>query len=528
MSGFAFDFDELDQKLPDARRVRVWAVSDVHTDMKQNMVWIANLSTTAHTDDVLVLAGDVSNKVEEVEATLTACKQRFSRVFFVPGNHDLWVGRGKRGSPPPEDSLGRLRRLQGLCRALGVETAPGKVPGVSGGLLVVPLLSWHHPQWDTEPEIEGWGGVRAPEQVVSDFALTAWPEPLSILDGSVAHAVDAVNDEVFDEAELVRNRRSYASVLTFSHFLPRLELNPEKRYLTAPMLAKAVGSSYLKDRVERLRPDMHVFGHTHFGLDMVVDGIRYLQAPLAYPTERELRATTVALGGFPALDPRPCLVWDSVSGWAPAYRGAWSEYYARYGRRPEVTTVLPQYVATSLTPHSETCRVGWIRGRAPAWLFGPRAHREAEALMAVREVRRLVAKQHELPESVQPQSIEVSDCQKLHMEGKCRILDIRRDADTPANGMRITGSVAMPHPSLTETFPSRPDDELIEFCERLMDHEGPLVIVGLAAACSDCVEAALLLAWLLRLRPRDLRILRGGLRAWVSQGGAVSPALQGH
>jgi hypothetical protein len=45
----------------------------------------------------------------------------------------------------------------------------------------------------------------------------------------------------------------------------RLELLPEKRFLFFPNLAKVVGSTLLGERVEALRPDVHIFGHTHFG-----------------------------------------------------------------------------------------------------------------------------------------------------------------------------------------------------------------------------------------------------------------------
>jgi len=71
--------------------------------------------------------------------------------------------------------------------------------------------------------------------------------------------------------------------------VPRVELCPEKRFLTLPSLAKAVGSRPLGERVARLRPDAHVFGHTHFGWDATLDGTRYLQAALAYPEERGYR-----------------------------------------------------------------------------------------------------------------------------------------------------------------------------------------------------------------------------------------------
>ena len=40
---------------------------------------------------------------------------------------------------------------------------------------------------------------------------------------------------------------------------------------------------------------MHVFGHTHFGWDMQLDGVRYIQAALAYPYERELRMRSLTV-----------------------------------------------------------------------------------------------------------------------------------------------------------------------------------------------------------------------------------------
>ena len=66
-------------------------------------------------------------------------------------------------------------------------------------------------------------------------------------------------------------------IISFSHFLPRYELLPEKRFLVYPKLPKASGSIYLQKRVATLKPDLHIFGHTHIGWDMTLDGIRYMQ-----------------------------------------------------------------------------------------------------------------------------------------------------------------------------------------------------------------------------------------------------------
>lgn len=49
-------------------------------------------------------------------------------------------------------------------------------------------------------------------------------------------------------------------------------LLPEKRYLFYPNLAKAAGSHPLAQRLQALQPDVHIFGHTHFSWDTMIDG----------------------------------------------------------------------------------------------------------------------------------------------------------------------------------------------------------------------------------------------------------------
>lgn len=68
--------------------------------------------------------------------------------------------------------------------------------------------------------------------------------------------------------------------------------------LRHPNLAKAVGSDPLAARVEALRPDVHVFGHTHFSWDASLRGTRFVQWPLAYPAERARRCSRAAENHF--------------------------------------------------------------------------------------------------------------------------------------------------------------------------------------------------------------------------------------
>lgn len=68
-------------------------LSDLHTDYAENMNWIKCLSSVNYRDDVLLVAGDVAETYTNFVSTMALLKDRFQRVFFVPGNHDLWCRR---------------------------------------------------------------------------------------------------------------------------------------------------------------------------------------------------------------------------------------------------------------------------------------------------------------------------------------------------------------------------------------------------------------------------------------------------
>lgn len=75
--------------------MRVWAVSDIHTDYAQNLQWVEELVTGSSggaaaegfKQDALIVAGDVSDDLATLEKTLQLLADAFAHVFFVPGNH---------------------------------------------------------------------------------------------------------------------------------------------------------------------------------------------------------------------------------------------------------------------------------------------------------------------------------------------------------------------------------------------------------------------------------------------------------
>ncbi|CAN0426697.1 unnamed protein product [Pylaiella littoralis] len=125
------------------------------------------------------------------------------------------------------------------------------------------------------------------------------------------------------------------NVISFSHFVPRQELCPEKRLLWDPQLTKVIGSAPLERQIRELGSDVHIFGHTHIPIDMTSDGVRYVQWPLGDLREQSYRTNDMREKG-------PLLVYSHdgrQGGLRPPVHTLWGEFYEAYPRDPHDTDI---------------------------------------------------------------------------------------------------------------------------------------------------------------------------------------------
>ena len=280
---------------------RIFAVSDLHVDLKQNRTWFEALSLFDYQDAALILAGDLSDNLDRLQTTLAWACQKFAQVFFVPGNHELWV----RSSECP-DSIAKFWQVMQLCDALGVQTRPAQV-GVSeatDGVWIVPLFSWY-----VQPE-EGHDSLFVPKpgedptlQMWSDKYFTRWPSDgvrvadyfLQLNQAHLTHPYDA-------------------PIITFSHFLPRRDLifsTPEERQAMGVSphdphprfnFSRVAGCTGIEAQLRRIGSVIHVYGHQHRNRHRLINGVRYISHCLGYPRERQPGRQPEALEG-------PRLIW---------------------------------------------------------------------------------------------------------------------------------------------------------------------------------------------------------------------------
>ena len=101
---------------------RLVAISDLHLSRKENREALEHFAAdTARRfdDDWLIVAGDVGERVEHLQFALGILTRRFARVFFTPGNHDLWC---PTGATDRTRGQARYDEIVATCREFGALT----------------------------------------------------------------------------------------------------------------------------------------------------------------------------------------------------------------------------------------------------------------------------------------------------------------------------------------------------------------------------------------------------------------------
>lgn len=348
-------------RLEDIRRV--YCLSDLHTDHVLNLEWLRermNCSATTGnsaadddpaplgSDDLLVVAGDISHDTETFVETIQVLKQTGCHVMFVPGNHEAWLTKEEREGDASVrlDSIRKLELVCDICRECGVIVDPCLIDDGMNPLVILPIHSWYDGSLSFSESLckgfEYWPWV--------DFIRCQWPSQFAdddtesinsrIPKGLVEYYMQSNEPQI----ELVRDILSNdptCSMMTISHFLPNVQTLPDWKDANAiefdkdnwldhggaeisAKFAKVAGSSLIDQQIRAIRRSLdsvsptaldnrggsskhiHVFGHSHRPKDFVFDGIRYVHNPLGKPRERQLHLIS------PSVDFQ--LLWECCGG----------------------------------------------------------------------------------------------------------------------------------------------------------------------------------------------------------------------
>ena len=283
-------------------------MSDLHVEHKDNLRLVEGWSRTRYQNDILLLAGDVTDDMILLARVLRSVKSKFRKVFFVPGNHELWV----REQDESTDSLSKFYNVLMLCDQLGVHYTPHKVEvsgDKQGSVWIVPLFSWYAtPEDDLQDSLyvkpSAAENVSLMYNMWMDNKMCIWPHLPDNM--SKSRYFTSINEPTVQQAY-------DAPVISFSHFLPRRELigsSEEDRIQVSRErarngccqlkpnnkcqggaknfnFARVAGCHSLEKQIRKIGASVHVYGHQHRNRDRVIEGVRYVSHCLGKPAEQK-------------------------------------------------------------------------------------------------------------------------------------------------------------------------------------------------------------------------------------------------
>ncbi|PRQ12621.1 serine/threonine protein phosphatase [Corynebacterium sp. 13CS0277] len=245
----------------------LWAVSDLHAAVAKNADPIARL-VPQHPADWLIVAGDVAERTETVLTVLRTLAERYARVIWVPGNHELFCRSGDR-------YVGRAKydELVRGCRNIGVLTPEDPYP-VFGGVTIVPLFTLY--DYSFRPAgltVEQAVQVAHDRQVVmtDQFAIAPFVDVRAWCWDRLAYSVKRLS-------------KVQGPTILVNHW--PLAFEPVSK-MRLQELALWCGSRHTRTWPQRYHAQRVIYGHLHMRGEMIIDGVPHTEVSLGYPREWE-------------------------------------------------------------------------------------------------------------------------------------------------------------------------------------------------------------------------------------------------
>ncbi|SLM02735.1 metallophosphoesterase [Actinoplanes sp. SE50/110] len=252
------------------------AVSDLHVSYQQNREVVERIRPGTG-DDWLIVAGDVGERPADIGWALGLLRDRFARVIWAPGNHELWTH--------PQDPVRlrgdeRYQSLVELCRDLDVVTPEDEYPmwtGAGGPVVVAPLFvlydySWLAPGATTREESL---------KLAYDAGVVCTDEMMLFPDPYPDRAAWCAARVAYTEQRLSAIDPALPTVLV-SHWPLRREPTD---VLWHPEFRQWCGTDRTADWHLRFRAAVAVYGHLHIPRTTRYDGVRFEEVSLGYPRE---------------------------------------------------------------------------------------------------------------------------------------------------------------------------------------------------------------------------------------------------
>ncbi|NVK32877.1 MAG: metallophosphoesterase [Rhodobacteraceae bacterium] len=258
--------------------MKLFAISDLHLSGEINRQAVRDMP--AFPGDWLILAGDVAEKFSDIQFGFEEMARRFDKVFWAPGNHDLWAIR-RDNDPDPLRGEARYHALVEMARSLGIHTPEDPYVTLDGHqgaqpLTVAPLFVLYdysfRPSHVSRDNVVAWAKEK---RMACGDEFFLHHEPHDSRDAWCAARVDYSLKRL---SEIPDNHRT----ILVNHFPLREELVHIPR---APRFSPWCGTKQTEDWHHRFRAHTIVSGHLHIRRSDQLDGVNFEEVSLGYPKQ---------------------------------------------------------------------------------------------------------------------------------------------------------------------------------------------------------------------------------------------------
>ena len=251
--------------------MKLYAISDLHVGHPPNRDALAEIS--AYPEDWLIVAGDIGEKIAHFHDTFQILTKRFAKLFWVPGNHDLWT---VPSSDSPLRGVARYEYLVELCRSYGVVTPEDPYVTWAGdaNTLIVPTFALYDYSFRAAnlSKKEAITQARAADIYCVDEILLN-PDPYPSIEAWCAARVAYTERRL---ATLPRDK----SLILINHWPLREDL---ARLPRIPQFRLWCGTKRTESWLQQYPIETVIYGHLHIRRISQIDGIQHREVSLGYP-----------------------------------------------------------------------------------------------------------------------------------------------------------------------------------------------------------------------------------------------------
>ena len=260
--------------------MKLYAISDIHLGQKTNLYALTQLPH--YPDDWLIVAGDVGESEDHFHVALSLLTERFAKVLWTPGNHDLWTlpseAKSTTRSAPRGDA--KYRRLVEICRNYNVLTPEDPYilwPDPDEPFRLAPIFLLYdysfRPDHVAEEDVLEWAAEQ--NTICADEALLH-PDPYPTRQAWCA-----------ERYRYTENRLMQLSgtepLIFISHFPLRSE--PLARLRRIPRFTPWCGTKRTHDWHNRFNAEVAIYGHLHIRATDTIDNTRFEEVSLGYASQ---------------------------------------------------------------------------------------------------------------------------------------------------------------------------------------------------------------------------------------------------